>query len=90
MPKPLKEFASGSVRATTWENEHEKGDQKFTTQTVSVERRYKDKNGDWNGTNGFRKNDLPNVEVVARKAFEFLTVRELNPNREKSGEDREE
>ncbi|KPL07045.1 hypothetical protein AMJ85_09755 [candidate division BRC1 bacterium SM23_51] len=79
MSKPLKEFASGSVRATIWENEHQKNDQRFTTQTVRVERRYKDENGNWQGTNGFRKSDLLSVEVVVRKAFEFLTLREREP-----------
>ena len=89
MAKPLKEFASGSVRATIWENEREKDNQKFTTHTVRVERTYKDQNGEWQSTNGFRKSDLPNVELVVRKAFEFLTMREREPQDEVNGENPE-
>ena len=86
MSRPLKEFASGSVRATIWENERENGGQKFRTQTVRVERRYRDESGNWQGTNGFRKSDLPSVELVVRKAFEFLTVREREPHGEAVGD----
>ena len=86
MTKPLKEFGSGSVRATIWENEREKDKQKFTTHTIRVERTYQDGNGEWQATNGFRKGDLPNVELVVRKAFEFLTMRERQPQDEVNGD----
>ena len=89
MPKPLKEFASSSVRATIWENARESGDKKFTTHTIRVERRYKDDNDEWKGTNGFWKNDLPSVELVVRKAFEFLTAREREPQEEEAGKESE-
>lgn len=86
MAKPLKEFASGAVRATIWENEREKDNQKFTTHTIRVERTYKDQSGEWQSTNGFRQSDLPNVELVVRKAFEFLTMREREPQDEENPE----
>ena len=86
MSKPLKEFASSSVRATIWENEREKDGQKFTTHTIRVERTYKDQDDNWQATNGFRQSDLPNVELVVRKAFEFLTMRERQPREEENGE----
>ena len=39
------------------------------------------RNGKWQSTNSFRVQDLPRVELVARKAYEFLSLKE------KSGED---
>ncbi len=90
MPKPLKQFAaSNSIRAVIWENKHENGDQKFTTHTVRVERRYKDRDGNWQSTNGFGKNDLPKLALVVGKAFEFLTMRGRGPQDEENGEDPE-
>ena len=86
MTKPLKEFSSGSVRAAIWENNRDDGTDAFITHTVRVERRYKDQDGEWQGTNGFRKNDLASVELVVRKAFEFLTMRERDPQDEENGE----
>lgn len=85
MSKPLKEFACGSVRATIWENLHGNGSQEFATQTIRVERRYRDENGEWQSTNGFRKNELPQVELVVRKAFEFLSMREREPQEADDG-----
>lgn len=84
MAKPLKEFASASIRAVIWENEREKKGQKFITHTVRVERTYKDQNDEWQSTNGFRQSDLPNVELVVRKAFEFLSMREREPQDEEN------
>ena len=86
MARPLKQFASGSVRATIWENERERGKQQFTTHTVRIERVYKDLNGEWQTTNGFNKNDLPNLELLVRKAFEFLSMREREPQDEENPE----
>jgi len=87
--RPMKEFACGLVRATIWENEHENQEQKYRTYSVRIERRYKDPEDNWQGTNGFRKSDLPAVELVARKAHEFLTLRERDPQNEPNGEDPE-
>jgi len=86
MARPLKEFASGSVRATLWENEREKDGQKFSTHTIRVERTYKDADGNWQATNGFRQADLPNLELLARKVFELLSMREREPQDEENRE----
>jgi len=83
--KPLKEFASGQVRATIWENTRAKDSEQFTTHTIRVERTYKDDNDEWQSTNGFHQADLPSVELVVRKAFEFLTMREREPQDEANG-----
>ena len=90
MTKPIKQFASGQgVRAAIWQEERQKGNQKFNTHTVRVERRYPDQNGEWKSTNGFRKNDLPHVELVVRKAFEFLSIREREPQDEANADNPE-
>ena len=80
--KPKKEFRAGSVRATLWENEREKNGQKFTVASVQIERRYRDKEGEWRSSASFGKTDLPLLQLVAAKAFEFLTVSERDPNGE--------
>jgi len=87
--RPIKEFTSGSVRAAIWKNEYEKDGQKFTTHVIRVERTYKDADGSWQATNGFRQADLPNLELLARKAFEFLSMREREPQDEENRENPE-
>ncbi len=46
---------------------------------MGVYQKYKDKDGNWQSTNGFWEKDLPNLELVTRKAFEYLTVKERDP-----------
>ena len=82
MTKPIKEFRAGSVRASIWENERENGDQKYTVHSVQVERRYKDKDGNWQSSTGFGKNDLPKLALVVQKAYEHLTMSERDPQEE--------
>ena len=44
--------------------------------TVSFERRYKDKNGEWKGTNSLNPNDLPKAAMLLMKAYEHLVLTE--------------
>jgi len=70
--KPLKKFRAGSITATIWNNTFDKDGKTQTYQTVSFERSYKDKEGNWKTTNSLHIGDLPKGVLVLNKAFEFL------------------
>ena len=76
---PEKKFSTGVITATVWQNQG-KGKNGETTayRTVSLQRRYKDKNGVWQSANSMRVNDLPRASLVIQKAFEYLVIREQN------------
>lgn len=72
---PLKSFRSGAIQVTIWENEtltHE--GQLIATKSVSFERRYKDKNGEWKSTNSLKANDIPKATLLLSKAYEYLVL----------------
>ena len=69
--KPIKKFAAGAISASVWKNEMKDGS---VVHAVSIERRYQDKEGDWQSTNNMRMNDLPKVRLLADKAYEFLAM----------------
>ncbi len=74
---PEKRFSTGAINVTVWRNI---GQSKTTGEateyrTVSFDRRYKDKQGEWKSTNSLRINDLPKAVVVLSKAFEYLTLK---------------
>jgi len=71
--KPEKKFRAGAVTATIWKNQTEDNKE---YNTVSFERCYKDKNGEWKNTNSLRVNDLPKAAMVLSKAYEFLAMTE--------------
>ena len=73
--RPEKEFTSGTIRATVWNNEALSRDGKpISYRTVSFERSYKDKDGDWKTTSALRINDIPRATLVLGKAYEFLAT----------------
>lgn len=74
--KPKNKFRCGSVTATIWENEQQKEGKKFIINSITIERNYQDKDKNWKRTSSFGLNDLHKVEIVARRAFESLTVKE--------------
>lgn len=82
--KPKREFRAGSVRAMVREHQRTtKDNREFVAQAVTIERRYRDGNtGEWRSTNSFNVRDLPNVIVVAGKAFEFLRLKVRDPAEE--------
>lgn len=73
---PEKKFMAGAVSASIWLNEgksQQGEDVEF--RTVSVQRAYKDKAGEWQHTATFRVNDLPKLALVCGKAYEYLTMK---------------
>jgi hypothetical protein len=72
MSKPEKVFKAGAVRASVFRNTIEKDGQTIPLPKVVIEVRYKDKTGQWNGTNSLSLNDLPKAILALQKAFEYL------------------
>ena len=73
MALPEITFRHGPCSASVFENEYTRGDETFTTRTVSFQRRYMDKDGNWQTTNSLKVNDIPKACLVLSKAYEFLT-----------------
>ena len=75
---PEKKFSTGGLIATVWENQGKnKGGLDVSYKTVSFQRRYMDKDGEWQSTNTLRINDLPKASLVLQKAFEYLVMKEM-------------
>ena len=70
---PEVKFRAGAICAAVWSNEgiNSKGEN-TSFKTISIERSYKDKNGEWQKTNSLRINDLPRAALVLNKAYEYL------------------
>jgi len=74
---PEKEFRAGAIRATIWKNKGKTKDGDETEfNTISFERSYMDKEGEWQTTSTLRVNDLPRAQMVLKKAYEHLVLRQ--------------
>lgn len=72
MTQPEKKFRAGGISATVWINASTKG----AYRTISLERSYTDKSGNWQSTSTMRTTDLPKATVVLQKAYEYLVFKE--------------
>ena len=76
---PEKKFSTGAIQATIWRNEIKKDNSDPASyRTITLSRRYKDKDGGWKSTSSLRVNDLPKASLVLQKAYEFIVLKELD------------
>ena len=81
MNQPLKKFRAGQVSCALWENEVTTKDGRTVTMLkATVERRYKDRNGDWESCNSFSRNEIPLVKYCLDKAFEAMIEEQTTQN----------
>ena len=74
--QPVKKMNIGAVNLAIWRNDvrfGRDGDSRVMY-SVSVERRYKDQSGTWQGSGSFRLNDIPKLKLLLEKAYEHLTM----------------
>ena len=74
MAQPEITFRHGLCSASIYENEYTRGEEKFTVRTVSFQRSYLDKDGNWQTTNSLKVNDIPKAQLVLGKCYEFMTA----------------
>lgn len=77
--KPEQKFQAGGISASVWKNENIVNGEPRTMHSVTLQKRYKDKSGEWKTSTSFNDRDLPNAVVVLTKAYEHLKLRTTTP-----------
>lgn len=74
---PEKKFSTGAISATVWKNSgtSKKTGEAVEFKTVTLQRRYTDKEGKWQTSSSLKINDLPKANLVLQKAFEYLVLK---------------
>ena len=82
--QPEKKFSTGVITATVWKNNgtSKKDGTPVEFRTITLQRRYADKDGNWKSTNSMRINDLPKASLVLNKAYEYLVIKEQDSTSE--------
>ena len=74
--KPEKIFSTGAIKVSVWKNNGtSKEGSKTEFRTVTIQRRYTDKDGEWKTASSLRINDLPRASLALSKAFEYLVMK---------------
>ncbi|MEK6961509.1 MAG: hypothetical protein AABX47_10160 [Nanoarchaeota archaeon] len=83
--KPLAKFKAGAVVATIWANSAQGAAGEVVYNSITLDRRYQDKSGQWQSTSSMRVNDLPKAALVLQKAYEYLVIKEQQESPERAG-----
>ena len=73
MAQPDIVFKHGACHAAVFSKEVTRGDRTFQARSVSFQKRYLDKNGEWQTSSYLDVNDLPKAALVLSKAYDYLT-----------------
>ena len=81
--KPVAKFRAGQVSAALWENEVPvKNGGTATMLKATVQRRYRDKDGNWKSSNSFSRNEIPLAVYCLQKAFEKIIEKQVDDSSE--------
>ena len=69
---PVARFKAGEVSSALWENQVQVKGASVTMLKASVQRRYKDRNGEWQSSKSFGRNEIPLAIHCLQKAFEKI------------------
>ena len=69
---PETKFRAGQVTATVWSKMVDVNKKSVKFYNVTFEKSYKDKDDEWQTTNSFAREDLVKLELVTRKAIEYI------------------
>ena len=83
MNKPVKNIRAGQVSCALWQNEMQlpNGGSKMVLK-ATVERRYKDRDGEWKSSNSFGRNEIPLAVYCLNKAYEAIVQEEQSKGEE--------
>ena len=70
--RPLVAIKAGLVSSAIFENEITVNGKKVTAMKATLQRRYKDKDGNWKSSTSFSRNELPLAIFCLEKCFEKM------------------
>ena len=70
--KPIAKFQAGSVSCAVWQNRVDIDGRTTTILKATVGRRYQDRDGNWQTSQSFSRNEVPMAIHVLQKAFEAM------------------
>jgi hypothetical protein len=69
---PVAKFRAGQVSSAVWRNEIQVQGKAITVLKATVQRRYKDKEGNWQSSGSFSRNEIPLAIHCLQQAFEKI------------------
>jgi hypothetical protein len=80
--KPVKSFKAGTIQSSIWRKETQEDGQTVVRYSVRIQKQYKNDEGKWQNSDYYFPDELPRVQLVAAKAFEFIALKESKTTEE--------
>jgi hypothetical protein len=80
--KPAAHFKVKGIRVSLWRESRKGPTGTFASWSITMDRSYKDAQGQWQHTSSLKEHDLPKAILALQKAYEYLC--------EKGGEETED
>ena len=80
--KPITQFRAGNVSASIWKKSVDINKKSVDFYSVTIQKVYKDKDDELQNTNTFNREDLVKVDIVVRKATEYIYLKEFDKDEE--------
>jgi len=80
--KPIKEFRIGWIQVAVWKNESQENGKTIVKHSVRIQKRFRDEDGEYKDTNNYFPDELPKLALAVNKAYEFIALKERNPEDE--------
>jgi len=74
--KPEIEFRAGTISVAVWRNDSDRDGVSQIRYSFRFNKRYKDKQGEWQDSDCYFPEDLPKLQLVLAKAYEYVTLKE--------------
>jgi len=74
--KPVKTFRVGSISAAIFRNETEKQGEIRVRYCANIQKQFRKEDGSWHQTQTFFAEDLPKLQLVTAKSFEYISLKE--------------
>ncbi len=85
---PVAKFKAGQVSAAIWANEVQMPRGAVKILKATVQRRYKDRNGQWQSSASFSRNEIPLAIHCLEKAFaRIIEIQNEEPGSDNNGEE---
>jgi hypothetical protein len=69
---PVAKFRAGQIASAVWRNEIQVKGKAVTILKATVQRRYKDRDGNWQSSGSFARNEIPLAIHCLQQAFEKI------------------
>ena len=73
--RPTHKIAVGATTVAIWKNVIQTPDGERNMERVTIDRRYKDKDGQWQSTSSFNTSDLPRLILALQEAYKWLAMK---------------